>query len=94
MKHHYQAVQETNQEDSGASSCICLWGQRFSPSTPNIRTGARHGTDVQKDANVRLKNQSKWVEELAARIDLLVFHLQVKGDLHRDNTFLCACNFV
>ena len=80
MKHQYQAVQKTNQDDSGASPCICIWGQRFSPSTPNIRTGARYGTDAQKDAIVRLKNRSKWVEGLAARNNLLGFHL--KGDLH------------
>jgi len=29
------------------------------------RAGARYGTDVQKDANVRLKNRSKRVEEPA-----------------------------
>ena len=72
----------------------------FSASTPDIRVdverlpqminraGARHRTDVQKDANVRLKNRSKRVEEPAVRIDLLlVFLLQAKDDLHWGNTF-------
>ena len=59
------------------------------------RAGSRHRTDVQKHANVRLKNRSERVEEPAVRIDLLlVFLLQAKDDLHGDNSFLRAFNLV
>jgi hypothetical protein len=79
----------------------------FSTSTPDVRVDvkrlseminraeARHRTDVQKDANVRLKDRSKRVEEPAVRVELLlVFLLQAKDDLHRDNSFLRAFDLV
>ena len=79
----------------------------FSASTPDIRVdverlpqminrgGAGHHTDVQKDANVRLKNRPKRVEEPSVRIDLLLtFLLQAKDDLHGDNSFLRTFNLV
>jgi hypothetical protein len=59
------------------------------------RAESRHRADVQKDANVRLKNRSKRVEEPAARIDLLLgFLRQAKDDQHGDNSFLRAFNLV
>jgi len=59
---------------------FALEGNDFSASTPDIRidveclpqmingAGARHRTDVQKDANVRLKNRSKHVEVFNVRM--------------------------
>jgi len=84
MKQHYEAVRETNPEDSGASPHICLEGDDLSASTPNIRVdveslrqminraGARHRTGIQKRVNAILKNRSKSVEEPAVRTDLLL----------------------
>ena len=78
---------------SASAPDIRVYVERF-PQMIN-RAGARHRTDVQKDANVRLKNRSKSVEEPAVRVDLLlVFLLQAKDDLHRDNSFLRTFDLV
>jgi hypothetical protein len=59
------------------------------------RARTRHRTDVEEDANDRLKNGPKRIEEPAVRIDLLlVFLLQAKDDLHRNNTLLRAFDLV
>jgi len=62
-------------------------GNNFTASTANIRAdvkrlpemidraGARHGTNIEEDANGRLKNGPKRVEEPAMRIDLLLAFL-------------------
>jgi len=76
-------------------------GNDFTASTADIgieierlpeminRARARHRTDVQEDANDRLKNGPKCVEEPAVRIDIfLLFLLQAKDDLHGNNTLL------
>ena len=55
------------------------------------RAGTRNCADVEEDANVRMKDRSKCVEEPAMGIDLiLVLLLQTKDYLHRDNSFLLA----
>ena len=59
------------------------------------RAGTRHGTDIEEDANVRLENRAKCVEEPAMGVDLLlIFLLQAKDDLHGNNTFLRAFDLV
>ena len=62
-------------------------GNNFTASTANIRAdvkrlpemidraGARHGSNIEEDANVRLKNGPKHIEEPAMRIDLLLAFL-------------------
>jgi hypothetical protein len=62
-------------------------GNNFTASTTNIRADvkclpemidrarARHGSNIEKDTNVRLKNGPKHVEELAMGIDLLLAFL-------------------
>jgi len=81
-------------------------GNDFTASTADIgieierlpeminRARTRHRTDVEEDANDRLKNGPKRIEEPAVRIDLLlVFLLQAKDDLHGNNTLLRAFDF-
>ena len=59
------------------------------------RAGARHGIDVQKDANVRLKNRPKRVEEPEVKDYLLMGFLpQAEDDLHRANSLLPTFNLV
>ena len=59
------------------------------------RAGARHGTDIEENANVRLENRAKRVEEPAMGVDLLlVLFLQTEDDLHGNNTFLRAFDLV
>jgi len=82
-------------------------GNDFTASTADIgieierlpeminRARTRHRTDVEEDANDRLKNGPKRIEEPAVRIDLLlVFLLQAKDDLHGNNTLLRAFDLV
>ena len=84
-----------------------LEGNNFTASTAYIRVdvehipeminraGTKHGTDIEENANVRLENRAKRVEEPAMGVDLLlVFLLQAKDDLHGNNTFLRAFNLV
>jgi hypothetical protein len=66
---------------------FAIEGNNFTTSTANIRAhvkrlpemidraGARHGTNIKEDANVRLKNGPKHIEEPAMRIDLLLAFL-------------------
>ena len=79
MNDYYRTIQETNRLTEGIKELLhvfTLEGDDFSTSTPDIRVdverlpfinraGARHGTDIQKNANVRLKNGSKRIEEPA-----------------------------
>ena len=59
------------------------------------RARARSRADVQKDANVRLKNRSKCIEEPAVRIDLLlILLLETEYNLHRDDSLLCALDLI
>jgi hypothetical protein len=84
-----------------------LEGDDFTASTADIRVdverlpevinGARtrHGTNVEEDANVGLKDRAKGIEEPAVGVDLLlVFLLQAKDDLHGNNAFLRAFDLV
>lgn len=84
-----------------------LEGDNFTTSTAYIgvdverlpeminRAGTRHGTDIEEDANVRLENWAKRVEEPAMGVDLLlIFLLQAEDDLHGNNTFLRAFDLV
>jgi hypothetical protein len=55
------------------------------------RAGTRNGADIEEDANVRMKDRSKCVEEPAMGIDIfLVLLLQTKDYLHGENSFLRA----
>jgi hypothetical protein len=59
------------------------------------RAGARHVIDVQKDANVRLKDRSKRVEGPAVKnYLLLVFLLRAEDDLHGVNSLLLTFGLV
>ena len=55
------------------------------------RGRARSCANVQKDANIRLENRSKGIEEPAMRVDLLlILLLETEDNLHRDDSLLCA----
>ena len=59
------------------------------------RARAGPGADVQKDANVRLKNRSKGIEEPAVRVDLLLILLfKTEDNLHRDDSLLSALDLI
>lgn len=49
------------------------------------RSGSRHSSDIDKNANVGLEDRTEGVEEPAMRVDLfLVLLLQAEYNLHRD----------
>ena len=59
------------------------------------RARAGPGADVQKDANVWLKNRSKGIEEPSVRVDLLLILLfKTEDNLHRYDSLLCAFDLI
>jgi hypothetical protein len=52
---------------------------------------ARHSTDIQKDADIRLQYWAERVEEPTMRVDfLLIFLFETEDNLHWHHTTLCA----
>ena len=59
------------------------------------RARAGPGANVQKDANVWLKNRSKGIEEPSVRVDLLlILLLETEDNLHRYDSLLCAFDLI
>ena len=59
------------------------------------RGRARCRANVQKDANVRLENRTKGIEEPAMRVDLLlILLLETEDNLHRNDSHLCTLDLI